>query len=193
MDKSPLKNTILNYLTAERKTLVAYVRRMIRDVADRDGEDIIQDVALSIFDRADFTIPIENAAAYVYKAIRNKVVDYMRKGRNTISLDERWMDVSQTPLLDVLSNPKSDHDGEIGEWEAHENLKDMIGVLNEEQRAVLIATELNGETFQELARESGVPLGTLLARKSRALQKVRNSISMTEQGGKNGKNNNSEK
>jgi RNA polymerase sigma factor (sigma-70 family) len=189
MNKNPLKNTILNYLSAERKTLVAYVRRMIHDVAERDGEDIIQDVALSIFDRADITIPIENAAAYVYQAIRNKVVDYMRKGRKTISLDDRWMDDSQTPLLATLSDPKSD--GELAEWEAHGNLKDLLGVLNEEERGVLIATELNGETFQELAKRSGIPLGTLLARKSRALQKVRSAISITEKGGKNGNTNKS--
>ena len=61
--------------------MIAYVRRLIDDAAERDSEDIVQDVFLNIFDRADITMPIENAAAYVYQALRNKVIDYLRKRR----------------------------------------------------------------------------------------------------------------
>ena len=35
---------------------------------------------------------------------------------------------------------------------------------------------MNGRTFRELSEEWGVPLGTLLARKSRAIAKVREAL-----------------
>jgi len=52
-------------------------------------------------------------------------------------------------------------------------LFEAIDALNVDQRAVLIETEFEGRTFKELAKEWGVPVGTLLARKSRALAKIR--------------------
>jgi RNA polymerase sigma factor (sigma-70 family) len=122
----------------------------------------------------------------VYQALRNKVVDYLRKGRKTISVDEEWGENEETTLLSFLNDPKSDGMDEMSRMEAHENLQDMLTLLNDEQREILIATELNGETFQDLATESGIPLGTLLARKSRALQKLRQAISMNDKGGTHG-------
>jgi DNA-directed RNA polymerase specialized sigma24 family protein len=70
---------------------------------------------------ADFTVPIEDLSAYIYRALRNKVIDS----------------------------------------------------LSPEQKAVLIATEFEGRTFCELSEEWQIPIGTLLARKSRALFRIR--------------------
>jgi len=39
-----------------------------------------------------------------------------------------------------------------------------------------VATEFDGRSFRELSEEWQVPIGTLLARKSRALQKIRNKL-----------------
>jgi DNA-directed RNA polymerase specialized sigma24 family protein len=51
-----------------------------------------------------------------------------------------------------------------------------IEELSAEEKAVILATEMEGRTFKELAEDWGIPLGTLLARKSRALDKIRNQL-----------------
>jgi len=178
MSKPPRKLKILDYLTVEREKMIAYVRRLIDDAAERDSEDIVQDVALNIFDRADITMPIENAAAYVYQALRNKVVDYLRKRRDMVSLDEGWMDEAGNVLLQVLPALRIEAADEISRMEVRESLVKALSVLNDEDREILTATELEGRTFQEIAEESGTPLGTLLARKSRAIKKIKESFSM---------------
>jgi RNA polymerase sigma factor (sigma-70 family) len=183
MNKAPWKTRILEFMTRERETLVGYVRRYIDDTAERDGEDIVQDVALNIFYRADITIPIENITSYVYQALRNKVIDYLRKRRDIVSLDDGWMDEGETTLLQTLPDPQSDGTKEISRMVARENLFRALAMLDDDQRSILIATELEGKTFQELAEQSGVPLGTLLARKSRALKKMNELFSMDNQGG----------
>jgi RNA polymerase sigma-70 factor (ECF subfamily) len=187
MNKSPWKVKILDYLTVEREKMIAYVRRLIDDAAERDSEDIVQDVVLNIFDRADITMPIENAAAYVYQALRNKVIDYLRKRRDTVSLDDGWMDETGNVLLQVLPALRIEAVDVISGMEAREELFKALAVLNDEERQILTATELEGRTFQEIAHESGTPLGTLLARKSRALQKINKLFSLDIIGGKNGK------
>jgi RNA polymerase sigma factor (sigma-70 family) len=187
MSNSPWKLKILAYLTVEREKMIASVRRLIDDAADRDSEDIVQDVFLNIFDRADITMPIENAAAYVYQALRNKAVDYLRKRRDIVSLDDGWMDETGNVLLQVLPALRTEAVDVISRMEAQETLFKALAVLNDEERQILTATELEGRTFQEIAEGSGTPLGTLLARKSRALKKINKLYSMNHYGGKNGK------
>ncbi len=144
--------------------LVRYVRHLIDDAADRDAEDIVQDVMLSIFDKADVTIPIENLAAYVYRSLRNKVIDIFRKREEVLTLSE------------VIHDSGSDPEREVEKKELLDIVFRAIDTLPDEQRAVLIATEFEGWSFRELSERWEIPIGTLLARKSRALLYIRKKL-----------------
>ena len=171
------QNKIVSFVTNEREKLVGYVRRFIDDTEERDGEDIVQDIILNLFNRADFTIPIENLTAYVYRALRNRTIDYLRRKREILSLDEGWSDEEGLTLSQVLPEPRSDCMDEISRLEIRQSLFKALSVLTDEQKEVLVATELEGRTFRELSEEWGVPIGTLLARKSRAIQKIKDTFS----------------
>ena len=54
-----------------------------------------------------------------------------------------------------------------------QHLFQAIDSLNDQARAIIIETEFNGRSFRELADQWKIPIGTLLARKSRALKKIR--------------------
>jgi RNA polymerase sigma factor (sigma-70 family) len=144
--------------------LVRYVRRLIDDAADRDAEDVVQDVMLSIFDKADVTVPIENLAAYVYQSLRNKVIDIFRKKEDVMSLS------------DVITDVRYDTEREVERKELMDFVFRAIDSLETVQREVLIATELEGWSFRELSEKWEIPIGTLLARKSRALQHIRKKL-----------------
>jgi RNA polymerase sigma factor (sigma-70 family) len=152
------------FLRREHSRLVRYVRRLIDDAADREAEDIVQDVMLGIFDRADITIPIENLSAYVYRAIRNKVIDIFRKKKDEILLQEEIPDTSYNTEDKVERKELIDH------------VYQAIDSLSPQSRAVVIATEFEGRSFRELSEEWEIPIGTLLARKSRALQQIREKL-----------------
>jgi RNA polymerase sigma factor (sigma-70 family) len=173
MNKAPWKSGILDLMTRERATLVGYVRHFIDDTAERDSEDIVQDVALNMFNRADITVPIENITSYAYQALRNKIVDYLRRRRDVISLDEDWLEDGEVSLLDLLQDPQKDGASDISRMETRKILFKALAMLDEDQRSILIATELEEKTFQEVSEETGIPLGTLLARKSRAMKKIK--------------------
>ena len=151
---------------------------MIEDTAERDGEDIVQDVIANIFDVADVTVPIENLSAYVYRSLRNRVVDYLRKRKRVmISLDEQLFDDSDLSLSDLLHDSHYDVSDEMVMRERLERVFEIIETLNEDQKAVLIQTEFEGRSFAELSEEWEIPLGTLLARKSRAMKRIREALS----------------
>ena len=182
---APWQDRIVSLITKERERWIGYVRRLIDDAAERDGEDIVQDVIVNLFDRSDITDPVENLTAYVYRALRNRIVDYLRKRKESVSLDEGWSDKEALTLFDVLPEPQTGNLDEASRLDIRRNLVKAFSILTNDQKAVLIATELEGRTFRELSEEWGVPLGTLLARKSRAIQKIRDTFPIPdhEEGG----------
>lgn len=48
--------------------------------------------------------------------------------------------------------------------------------LDKDQRYVFVETEIKGRSYDELVRETGEKLGTLLSRKSRAVKKLKEMI-----------------
>lgn len=155
---------ITDFFRTEYKRLVRFVRYLIDDTAERDAEDIVQDVVLSIFDKADFTKPIENLSGYVYQSLRNRVIDVLRKKKDLTSLSELIHDIRYDAVQDVEKK------------ETEELVFRAMDSLSDEQRAIIIATEFEGRSYRELSEEWKTPVGTLLARKSRALDKMRHEL-----------------
>lgn len=174
MEAEKERSKLSEFLRGEYGRFVGYVRKRIDDTAARDGEDIVQEVIANALNLADFNAPIENLSAYLYRFLRNRVVDYLRKRKmGTVSLEEVVLEGSDLRLADLLYDQRDDPIAELEKAETLHFLFEAIETLNEDQRAVLIETEFEGRTFKELAKEWGVPVGTLLARKSRALARIK--------------------
>lgn len=157
-------NRVAEFFRTERQRLVNYVRGRIDDAADRDAEDIVQDVILNLFDKADISAPVENLTAYIYKALRNRITDLFRKRKKVYSLEKVVKDTGYDPGKVVENRDLQD------------KIFEAMDGLNENEKDVLMATEFDDNTFQELSDQWGIPLGTLLARKSRALKKIRKKL-----------------
>jgi RNA polymerase sigma factor (sigma-70 family) len=161
------------FFEAEHGRLVGYVRRWLDGFSEEEAEDVVQDVALNVFDRADVTAPIRDLSAYVYRALKNRVIDLLRRRKATLSLDQPAGGEDSPALADLVRDETGAPEADFERKELAGRLWEALEALAPEDRAILIATELEGWTFQELAEEWDAPLGTLLARKSRALKKVR--------------------
>jgi RNA polymerase sigma factor (sigma-70 family) len=164
------------FFSRERKRLVGFVRKLIDDAGDREGEDIVQDVIAGLFDRANVLAPIENISAYVYQALRNRVVDRLRSRRTDESLDAELPGDTGLVLADILADIGYDTSGEVERKEINADLSRAMDTLDEKYREIFMATEVHGMTFQELSDDWEVPIGTLLARKSRAIKKLREAL-----------------
>ncbi len=177
MSESSGRSSIAQFLAEERERLTGYVYRLIQDAGDRDAEDIVHDVALSLLDRADVLMPIEALSAYIYRSLRNRVIDYVRGRKKMVSLDEEMGDEEGTtsPVFQ-LSDAFVDVEREVTRSELRRRLFEAIEALPDEQKAVVVETEVSGKGFRQLSEEWEIPMGTLLARKSRAMAKIRESL-----------------
>jgi len=171
---------LAEFFEEEHGRLIGYVRQWLNESADQEAEDIVQDVAVNIFDRADFIAPIRNLSAYVYRALKNRVVDYLRQKRASVSLDASPVGDDGPALADLVRDETITAQGRLERKELNDLLYRALDALKPEDRAIIIATDFDGWTFQELAEEWDEPLGTLLARKARALKKIRKFLEASE-------------
>jgi RNA polymerase sigma factor (sigma-70 family) len=170
---------LAEFFTGEWRSLVRAVRSWLSDASEWDAEDVVQDVAASLFESADLTAPIRDLSAYVYRALRNRVVDLYRSRRREATSDP-------ASLAETLLDERADSGLDLQNREVRERLFEAIDRLPEEQRAVFLATELEGFKYRELARQWHVPIGTLLSRKHRAVEALRVALAelKEELGGK---------
>jgi RNA polymerase sigma factor (sigma-70 family) len=165
------------FFKEEAKKFLSYVRRHIADMAAEDAEDIVQDVMLGIFDRADITVPIENLSAYIYRSLYNRVVDrYRQRDRKIRSLDAYMDSDREQTFADILSDVRFDVHDEYEKRMIWNELFCTIEALKPSYRDVFVATEFEGRTFRELSEETGVPVGTLLSQKHRAVKRIRAAL-----------------
>jgi RNA polymerase sigma factor (sigma-70 family) len=176
MSSTPLKASIAQFFIDERDRLVRYARRLIDDNAERDGEDIVHDVVLSLLGRAELLEPIESLSAYVYESLRHRVIDHLRNRRFSVPFDESDNEGDALSFEYALFEDRADLEREATLAELRRSIVEAIEALPEDQQRIIVETEMKGRTFRELSEEWAVPVGTLLARKSRAIAKVRESL-----------------
>ena len=81
MSAETQKKRFADLIATEWHRLVGYVRSRIDDTAEWDAEDIVQDVIEHLFEKADVAEPIADLSGYVFRSLRNKVIDLYRRKR----------------------------------------------------------------------------------------------------------------
>ena len=171
--KKDERSRLFQFFDAEGERLLRYVHARVRRISDMDAEDIVRGVMLKLVGRADTGGPVENIAAYAYRSVRNRIADYQRENARTVSLDE-YADVNEAfSFRELMKDDTQDIQARVERKELMRALSRCMDTLDGKQRAVLIATELHGKTFQELSQAWHEPIGTLLSRKSRAVKALR--------------------
>ncbi len=144
---------------------------------EMEAEDILQDVAVSLFSRFDFDNSISNIAGYIYRALKNRVTDYQRKKKHEIPVAE-FTDQNGNDLFMLIPDDAPIDlilDGMEG-GSAPPDLEYALSLLSPEERQLIIENDINGRTFADLSQEWGISQGTLLSRKHRALNKLHKTL-----------------
>lgn len=157
-------NTLNSFFEEEYGSLKRYIQSKIKQTSESDAEDIIQDVALRIFSRPIDALPINNIGGFVYSAIKNRITDLMRVKKKRIDnqdqLEQLWTDFTN-----------NFYDGTSQEYpeQIREKLKIAIDDLKPFYKDIIIAIDFENYSYKEIAKETGIPQGTLMSRRHRAL------------------------
>ena len=168
MEKGPTR--LATVFARERSRFLRYVQQQLFEPDQANAEDIVSDVTFNLLRRADLIGEIENLTAYIYRSLANRITDHHRGRVPTVRLDEPG-DGEAAPLEIADGSPGPEQMAE--QRELRDRLAAALSRLAPKERAVWLATEVDGRTFRELSEEWDEPIGTLLSRKSRAAQTLR--------------------
>lgn len=152
----------------DRGKMVGYVAKNLADEPHRDAEDVVMEVISRLFEAADPAVPVERLASYLFAALRNRIVDLLRSRREPmLPYDD---EITEIAGMSARDDEPPDRE------ERYAALYAAIDRLRPDEKALVVATELEGRSFRELADEWDIPIGTLLSRKKRALDKIKKDL-----------------
>ena len=125
-----------------------------------DAEDVSQETALAIAGRLSELAAMDNPEGYLRRVAGSKSVDIIRSESKTPveSLHEDEDHILNLP--DANSAPEN----EVAGLSADRMIDDFIAELPEDQRVALIMRYYDGYTNAQIAKELGVPIGTVASR-----------------------------
>lgn len=154
---------VLDVLEANRAQLLSRARRLLHE--DARAEDVVQDVALLALSAPNIFEDVENVAAWLSTVVTRRSIDLLRrlvKGRT----------------VEKAATEEEGHDEPDTEERTRE-LERAVAALPEPLRYVVEGNVLQGKPFRVLSQESGLPMGTLMARKQRAVALLREILQET--------------
>lgn len=169
------------FISSEYRNLVSYVKRYLNErYYNVSAEDVVQDVALNLFSKLDFDEQLENVAGYVYRSIKNKITDFQRKNKKEIPFERFKNEEGEETYSQNAPDLEEPLDFEIDDTRFYDQLNDALSQLSPNQQMIFIATEMEGYTFEEVADELDIPIGTLLSWKHRGVKKLKEIIKLDE-------------
>jgi RNA polymerase sigma factor (sigma-70 family) len=167
---------ISEVVTREQSRLRNFIRRRVPD--PRDAEDILQDVFYKLVEANRLLMPIEHIKGWLFRVARNRITDLFRKKEPESFGDvtAAGEDGERLQLEDLLPSPDAGPDALFARNVLLDELELAIDELPDEQRDVLVAHELEGRSFKEIAAQTGVSVNTLLSRKRYAVLRLRERL-----------------
>ncbi len=131
------------------------------------AEDLVQEVMLAVWRKADQFDPSRGAAAaWIFTASRNLFVSRIRR--------EKRAQVEEDDPQRVSSEPGPEE--HAAATQSRDALASAIASLPPEEAAVLNGAYFRGRTMRELAEDRGVPLGTVKTRVRLGLERLRRTL-----------------
>jgi len=158
-----MKKNIEDTYRQERSRLLGWMGGRI---GAEEAEDALHDVIIRSLVNLDSMEGIRDLTAWLWRCAQNAVVDVWRK-------KGRRHDAEFTEIIDASIVDAGDR---LAREEVLSALIRAIDRLPAEQKAVIVAQSLDGETFRSLSRRTGIPAETLAARKRYALARLRESM-----------------
>lgn len=154
------------------KRLFGFIRGKVK--SDEDAEDILQDVWYQL-SRVIDAEPIGELGAWLYRVARNKITDKYRK-KKTEALPERKNEDDEEMTSEIMDTDSFDIQMAMMHDVFWEELFIALDELPEKQKEVFMKNELEEMSFEEISKETGENIKTLISRKRYAVQFLRERL-----------------
>ncbi|MCS6862554.1 MAG: sigma-70 family RNA polymerase sigma factor [Abditibacteriales bacterium] len=157
------------------KAIFNFIYRFVGD--RQEAEDLTQETFVRVLQNAPSFNSHQRWTTWVYHIATNLCIDTHRKAqhRQAVSLDECLGEDDQT-LGDILPDPQANTEEMAQQRALRRDIRRAIRALPMEQRMVVLLSQYQGMTYQEIAEVMGCPLGTVKSRMHHALKALRAAL-----------------
>jgi RNA polymerase sigma-70 factor (ECF subfamily) len=149
-----------------------------------DAQDLAQEVFVQAYTKFKSFRQEANLGTWLHRIAINMWSNMQRRQKfsNLLSLDDPVQTGEGEFTRSVASdNPEGDPEEAFEGKELQESVQQALRSLSEEYRIVLVLREIEGYSYEEIAKISGCSLGTVKSRMSRARQALREIITAQSQ------------
>jgi|TARA_B110000967_G_scaffold142738_1_gene146004 RNA polymerase sigma-70 factor (ECF subfamily) len=185
MNSKSLSDAILvsNYINGDEPSLTILINRhqqrlysfIYSKVYDRDvTEDVFQDTFIKVIKTLKLGKYNEEGKflPWVMRIAHNLVIDYFRKNNRM----PKFNNSGDFDIFSVLSDGALNAEAELVRSQIHDDVRNLLEELPEDQRTVLKMRMYNDMSFKEISENTSVSINTALGRMRYALINLRKLI-----------------
>ena len=155
----PISSTILEkYFNKLYRPLCLYALNITESY--EDSEDIVQQIFVELLEKVTAgSLEVEDMKSYLYTAVRNRAVKYVKKSQEKISVE------SATYLTDENAVSISvEEEAMVWDW---------IDALPTERRNIFLMSKQQGMKYKEIATQLDISIKTVEGQMGKALKTLR--------------------
>jgi len=136
-------------------------------IGDMDmSRSVVQQVYVDLWEKREKIDISWSVKSYMFHAVRNKSIDFLRKNKNTVTLTDKESDTPQIPFRDLVE-----------ESELNDRINNSINELPEKCREIFLLCRFEGLKYAEIAEKLNISVKTVEMQIGIALKKLRESLS----------------
>ena len=153
-----------------------FIRKHVADTGE--AEDILQDVFYELLEAYRLMKPVEHVTSWLFRVARNRMIDLFRRKKPTSLNNPVSVEGEGDTLEDLLPSADAGPEAIYARSLLLDALEEALEELPQAQREVFVAHELMGQSFREMAAETGLSVNTLLSRKHYAVTHLRERLQL---------------
>ena len=167
------KSAISTLIDKYNRRVRDYLRMMVKD--DDVADDIAQETFIKVIKVIDEGRYVDNGKflSWVLRIAHNRALDYFRAQKSNNSVSESSAGYNVLGTLRYAENSIEDN---IISAQTDQSIRDLVELLPEEQREVVMLRYYSDLSFKDIAEQTGVSINTALGRMRYALINLRKMI-----------------
>jgi RNA polymerase sigma-70 factor (ECF subfamily) len=140
-----------------------------------EAEDLVQETFVKAMKGFPSFSPGTNFRAWIYRILRNTFLTSRTGLKASISLDDQ-----ENPIPEPIAS--DDPEFLLLAKADQEQIQQALAKLQVQQREIILLCDVEEMTYKEIAELTGVPIGTVMSRLSRARRAMRQLLCEKTQG-----------
>lgn len=136
------------------------------------AEEAVSDVLLKLFVKRHSMLIIEKPEAYLYRAVKNQSISYLRKSKK----DYQLFTLNDPPVINKVTEPGASPERKFIQEEFYVAVKKIIDKMPPRRKMIFKLVKQEGKSYKDVAQLLNISVKTVEVHMGLALTDIRESL-----------------